>query len=55
MSGQFEKAQRFRTLHEALETFVVANAWDAGSAWSGHRSKMLWAIRHGRFMMHCRE
>jgi 2-methylisocitrate lyase-like PEP mutase family enzyme len=32
MSGQFEKAQRFRTLHEALETFVVANAWDAGSA-----------------------
>lgn len=27
-----EKAQRFRALHEAPETFVIANAWDAGSA-----------------------
>jgi 2-methylisocitrate lyase-like PEP mutase family enzyme len=27
-----EKAQTFRTLHEAPQTFVVANAWDAGSA-----------------------
>jgi 2-methylisocitrate lyase-like PEP mutase family enzyme len=32
MSDQSEKAQRFRTLHEAPETFVIANAWDAGSA-----------------------
>jgi 2-methylisocitrate lyase-like PEP mutase family enzyme len=26
------KAQRFLALHEAPETFVIANAWDAGSA-----------------------
>ncbi|MEA2738201.1 MAG: hypothetical protein QOH05_1508 [Acetobacteraceae bacterium] len=32
MSSPSEKAQRFRTLHEAPETFVIANAWDAGSA-----------------------
>jgi 2-methylisocitrate lyase-like PEP mutase family enzyme len=32
MSDQSEKAQRFRALHQAPETFVIANAWDAGSA-----------------------
>ena len=32
MPNQSEKAQRFRALHEAPETFVIANAWDAGSA-----------------------
>jgi len=32
MSDISEKAQRFRALHEAPETFVIANAWDAGSA-----------------------
>jgi 2-methylisocitrate lyase-like PEP mutase family enzyme len=32
MSDQAEKARRFRALHEASETFVIANAWDAGSA-----------------------
>jgi 2-methylisocitrate lyase-like PEP mutase family enzyme len=32
MVSQSEKAQRFRGLHEASETFVIANAWDAGSA-----------------------
>ena len=32
MSSQSDKAQRFRALHEAPETFVIANAWDAGSA-----------------------
>jgi 2-methylisocitrate lyase-like PEP mutase family enzyme len=32
MSAQSEKAHRFRALHEAPETFVLANAWDAGSA-----------------------
>jgi 2-methylisocitrate lyase-like PEP mutase family enzyme len=32
MSNQSEKAQTFRALHEAPETFVIANAWDAGSA-----------------------
>lgn len=30
MSTQTEKVQRFRTLHD--RTFVIANAWDAGSA-----------------------
>jgi 2-methylisocitrate lyase-like PEP mutase family enzyme len=30
--SQSEKAQRFRALHESPETFVIANAWDAGSA-----------------------
>jgi 2-methylisocitrate lyase-like PEP mutase family enzyme len=30
--NQSEKAQIFRTLHEAPETFVIANAWDGGSA-----------------------
>jgi 2-methylisocitrate lyase-like PEP mutase family enzyme len=32
MSSQNEKAERFRALHAAPETFVIANAWDAGSA-----------------------
>jgi 2-methylisocitrate lyase-like PEP mutase family enzyme len=32
MSKQSEKATVFRALHEAPGTFVVANAWDAGSA-----------------------
>ena len=32
MSNQSDKAQRFRALHEAADTFVIANAWDAGSA-----------------------
>ncbi len=31
-ASQFEKASRFRALHEAPDTFVIANAWDAGSA-----------------------
>ena len=30
--SQLEKAERFRALHEAAETFVIANAWDGGSA-----------------------
>ena len=30
--SQLEKAKRFRALHEAPGFFVVANAWDAGSA-----------------------
>lgn len=29
---QADKVQRFRALHEAPEAFVIANAWDAGSA-----------------------
>jgi 2-methylisocitrate lyase-like PEP mutase family enzyme len=29
---QAEKARRFRALHEGKEAFVIANAWDAGSA-----------------------
>jgi len=29
---QMEKARRFRALHEAPDAFVIANAWDAGSA-----------------------
>jgi 2-methylisocitrate lyase-like PEP mutase family enzyme len=32
MSDQSEKAHRFRALHEGPEAFVIANAWDAGSA-----------------------
>jgi len=32
MPGQSDKAQCFRALHEAPGTFVIANAWDAGSA-----------------------
>lgn len=32
MLSQSEKALRFRSLHEASETFVIANAWDAGTA-----------------------
>jgi 2-methylisocitrate lyase-like PEP mutase family enzyme len=32
MPTQEQKAQTFRALHEAPETFVIANAWDAGSA-----------------------
>ena len=27
-----DKASRFRTLHEGTHAFVIANAWDAGSA-----------------------
>jgi 2-methylisocitrate lyase-like PEP mutase family enzyme len=30
--NQSEKAQTFRALHEMSKTFVIANAWDAGSA-----------------------
>ena len=30
--SQSEKARRFRALHEAPDTFVIANPWDAGSA-----------------------
>jgi 2-methylisocitrate lyase-like PEP mutase family enzyme len=30
--SQSEKAEQFRALHAAPETFVIANAWDAGSA-----------------------
>jgi 2-methylisocitrate lyase-like PEP mutase family enzyme len=29
---QLDKANRFRALHEAPGSFVIANAWDAGSA-----------------------
>ena len=32
MSDQSEKAHRFRELHYAPGSFVIANAWDAGSA-----------------------
>jgi 2-methylisocitrate lyase-like PEP mutase family enzyme len=32
MSEQSEKAHRFRALHQGPDTFVIANAWDAGSA-----------------------
>ncbi|WP_428491595.1 isocitrate lyase/PEP mutase family protein [Rhodopila sp.] len=32
MSNQAEKAHRFRALHQAADSFVIANAWDAGSA-----------------------
>ena len=33
MAGsQVEKANRFRALHAAPDAFVIANAWDAGSA-----------------------
>lgn len=31
-ASQSEKAIRFRELHEAPDAFVIANAWDAGSA-----------------------
>jgi len=31
-ASQTEKANRFRALHEAPGSFVIANAWDAGSA-----------------------
>jgi 2-methylisocitrate lyase-like PEP mutase family enzyme len=31
-TSQIEKAARFRALHEAPGFFVIANAWDAGSA-----------------------
>jgi 2-methylisocitrate lyase-like PEP mutase family enzyme len=31
-SSQLDKADRFRALHEASGFFVIANAWDAGSA-----------------------
>ena len=29
---QFEKAARFRALHDGPETFLIANPWDVGSA-----------------------
>src|SRR6202790_3291556 len=29
---QNDKAKRFRALHEAPDTFVIANVWDGGSA-----------------------
>ena len=32
MPTQSEKAERFRALHAASGAFVIANAWDAGSA-----------------------
>ena len=32
MTGQAEKAQAFRKLHENDQTFVIPNPWDAGSA-----------------------
>ena len=32
MTTQQDKANRFRTLHEAPGVFVIANAWDGGSA-----------------------
>lgn len=32
MSDQSEKARHFQALHEAPKPFVIANAWDAGSA-----------------------
>src|ERR1700760_660709 len=32
MPTQAEKAHAFRALHQAPGTFVIANAWDAGSA-----------------------
>ncbi len=32
MTTQHEKAVRFRALHEEAGAFVIANAWDAGSA-----------------------
>src|SRR6476619_6018743 len=31
-TSQAEKANRFRALHAASGAFVIANAWDAGSA-----------------------
>ena len=31
-TSQSDKAARFRALHQASGTFVIANAWDAGSA-----------------------
>jgi 2-methylisocitrate lyase-like PEP mutase family enzyme len=32
MTNQIERAERFRALHEREGAFVIANAWDAGSA-----------------------
>src|ERR671934_1147355 len=32
MTTQAEKAAQFRALHEGPGAFVIANAWDAGSA-----------------------
>ena len=32
MATQHEKADRFATLHQAPGVFVIANAWDGGSA-----------------------
>ncbi len=32
MATQIEEAYRFRALHQAAGLFVIANAWDAGSA-----------------------
>ena len=32
MLSQNDKAERFRALHQGAGSFVIANAWDAGSA-----------------------
>src|SRR5574341_2175089 len=32
MTTQIEKAKRFKALHQGPGAFVIANAWDAGSA-----------------------
>ena len=32
MDTQLEKANRFKALHQGPGAFVIANAWDAGSA-----------------------
>src|SRR5438105_9231174 len=32
MTSQTDKAARFRALHQGPDAFVIANAWDAGSA-----------------------
>src|ERR1700760_4577882 len=32
MASQAEKAEAFRALHAGPDTFVIVNAWDAGSA-----------------------
>lgn len=31
MLSQNDKAERFRALHQGAGSFVIANAWDAGS------------------------
>src|ERR1041384_6210464 len=32
MTTQADKAVRFQALHQGPDTFLIANAWDAGSA-----------------------